>query len=62
MAIKKVWVTDSCIACGISESICPEVFEVHNKSSVKENVNCSAHEDKIKEAARNCPMQAIKYE
>lgn len=62
MAIKKVWITDDCIACGISESICPEVFEVHNKSTVKESIDFSAYEDKIKEAAKNCLMQAIKYE
>jgi len=62
MAIKKVWVTDDCIACGMSESICPEVFEVHNKSAVKEEVDFSAHENRIKEAVKNCPMQAIKYE
>jgi len=62
MAIKKVWVTDDCIACGVSESICPEVFKVHNKSAVKEEVNFSVYEEQIKEAAKNCPMQAIKYE
>ncbi|MDR1729347.1 MAG: ferredoxin [Prevotellaceae bacterium] len=62
MAIKKVWVTDDCIACGLSESTCPEVFEVHNKAQVKENVDFSAYEDKIREAAKNCPVQAIKYE
>jgi ferredoxin len=61
MEIKKVWITDDCIACGFSESTCPEVFEVHNKSTVKE-ANFSAYEDKIKEAAKNCPVQAIKYE
>ncbi len=62
MAIKKVWVTNDCIACGISESVCPEVFEVRDKSTVKVNVDFSAYEDKIKEAAESCPVQAIKYE
>ncbi len=62
MAIKKVWVTDDCIACGISENICPEVFVIHDKSEVKENVDFSLYEEKIKEAAKNCPVQSIKYE
>ncbi len=62
MAIKKVWVTDDCIACGISEDVCPEVFTVRDKSTVKLNVDYSAYEEKIKEAAKQCPVAAIKYQ
>ncbi len=62
MAIKKVWITDDCIACGNCESVCPEVFEVLDKSTVKEKADFSTHESEIKEAAEECPVQAIKYE
>ena len=62
MAIKKVWITDDCIACGNCESVCPEVFEVQDKSTVRRDADFSAYEAEIKEAAESCPVEAIKYE
>ncbi|MFA6778780.1 MAG: ferredoxin [Paludibacteraceae bacterium] len=62
MAIKKLWITDDCVACGSCESICPEVFEVKDKSTIKPDVDLNQYEPKIKEAANLCPANAIKYE
>ena len=28
MAIKRVWIEEGCISCGMSEDNCPEVFKV----------------------------------
>ena len=38
MAVKKVWIEEGCIAGGMGESICPEVFKVDDVSNVKEGV------------------------
>ena len=51
MAVKKVWIEEGCIACGMCESICPEVFKVDDVSNVKEGVNYSEYTKQIKEAA-----------
>ncbi|HHW79349.1 MAG TPA: ferredoxin [Acholeplasmataceae bacterium] len=61
MAVKKVWIEEGCIACGMCESICPEVFKVDDVSNVKEGVNYSEYTKQIKEAAESCPMGVIKY-
>jgi len=62
MAISKVWINEGCIACGLCEEICPEVFEQNDTAEVKEGVDYSKYEDKIKEAAENCPVDVIEYE
>ncbi|MCE5344908.1 MAG: ferredoxin [Bacteroidales bacterium] len=61
MAIKKVWIEEGCIACGLSEQICPEVFKVNDVATVIEGVDYSAYEAQIKEAAESCPVEVIKY-
>ena len=63
MAITRVWIEDGCISCGMSETNCPEVFKVKNKgATVLEGVDYSSLEEKIKEAAKGCPVEVIKYE
>lgn len=62
MSIKKVWVEDTCIACGLCEEICPAVFKVNGISKVQKNVKLDEYEEKIKEAANGCPVEAIKFE
>jgi ferredoxin len=61
MAIKKVWIEDGCTACGLCETICPEVFELQDVAVVIEDVNYSAYEEQIREAADSCPVEVIKY-
>ena len=65
MAIKRVWIEEGCISCGISEMNCPEVFTVDDEqdsSTVIEGVDYSQYEAAIKDAAEACPVDVIKYE
>jgi len=62
MAIKKVWVEDGCISCGLCEETAPEIFEVNDVSEVKEGVDFNASKDEIIEAAEGCPVEVIKFE
>ena len=61
MAIKKVWIEDGCISCGLCESTCPEVFEMKETAVVKADAELDK-EAEIKEAADGCPMEIIKFE
>jgi len=61
MAITKVWIEEGCIACGLCENICPEVFKLKDEATVVEGVKYSEYEKKIKEAAESCPVEIIKY-
>jgi ferredoxin len=60
--MKKVWVTEECIACGTCVDICPEVFELEGDlATIKDGANLSL-DDSIIEAAEACPVEAIQYE
>lgn len=62
MAIKKVWIDEGCISCGLCEEISPEVFRMEDIAVVIEGVDYSEFEDGIKEAADDCPVEVIKFE
>ena len=65
MAITRVWIEEGCITCGASEANCPEVFLVDyglGTAKVIEGVDFSLHEEEIKAAAEECPVDVIKYE
>ena len=64
MAITRVWIEEGCIFCGVSELNCPKVFKVkHGESSqVIKGVDYSGLEEKIKYAAKSCPVEVIKYD
>ncbi len=64
MAIKKVWIEEGCIADGICEDICPDVFGTDDEGEayVKDGADFNANEDCIKESAEECPAEVIKYE
>lgn len=57
--IKNVRIQPGCISCGTCQFICPEVFEVTDRSRVKENIDFSQYSEKIKEAVRACPVKVI---
>lgn len=59
---KECLVEEDCIACGTCEGICPEVFQVTDRSRVKEGVDFNDYEEGIKEAAESCPVSVIKYD
>jgi ferredoxin len=63
MAITKVWIDeDACIGCRLCENTCSEVFEVNDVAKVKEEADFNKFEKKIKEAAEDCPSEAIHFE
>jgi ferredoxin len=62
MAIKKVWIEDGCTACGLCESICPEVFKLEDIATIIPGVNYNNYEAQIIEASESCPVEVIKYE
>ena len=77
MAITRVWIEEGCIACGASETNCPEVFKVKQiknlqlqdqkpgewikSATVIAEVDYSGLEEKIMKAAYSCPVGVIKY-
>ena len=63
MAITRVWIEEGCISCGTSEDNCPEVFKVKAEgATVIEGADYSTFEENIKETAKGCPVEVIKYE
>ena len=63
MAITKVWIDeDECTGCGLCEDSCPEVFELNDIAEVKEGADFDEFEERIKEAAEDCPSEAIHFE
>lgn len=60
--IKKVWIDPGCITCGTCEFIAPEIFEVSDICHIKKEAQVAEHEEKIKDAASNCPVNVIQYE
>ena len=63
MAVTRVWIEEGCVICSLSEVNCPEVFKVDIEgSSVIKGVDYTGLEEKIKTAAKCCPVKVIKYE
>ena len=54
---------DTCTGCGLCSDSCPEVFELADDTAkvIADPVPADA-EDKCKEAAADCPVEAIKVE
>jgi len=56
----KIHINDDCTACGICEDICPDVFELGDeKATVKMNPVPEKYHDVCREAAEDCPAEAI---
>lgn len=61
MSIKKVWVEDGCILCGLCETNCGDVFIMgQERAEIKKGANLNLNEDCIKKAAEECPVTVIK--
>lgn len=61
MAITKVWIEEGCTACGLCEDICPDIFKVQDGTTVVIDDKYYAHEEGIREAAENCPVEVIQF-
>jgi len=54
---------DTCIGCGLCAEECPEVFEMNDdKIRVKVDEVPEDVTESCKEAAENCPVEAIQME
>lgn len=63
MAIVKVWIDDGeCTGCGICEDSCPEVFKLNDVAEVKQGADFNQFGEKIRQAAEDCPSEAIHFE
>jgi ferredoxin len=56
-----VSIVAGCIACGVCESLCPEVFTVTD-NSMADPMAVPGNEDACREAARACPVDVIKIQ
>lgn len=51
---------DACIGCGLCANDCPDIFEMNGDKAVTKSPNVPAgKEEACKNAATNCPTQAI---
>jgi len=57
----QVKIIEGCIACGVCESICPEVFTVTDTSVAKQEA-VPGQEAACRDAAKACPVDVIKIE
>ena len=56
----KAHITEDCISCGQCVEVCPEVFEMGEDSArVKVATVPKGEEDRAREAAEVCPVDAI---
>jgi len=60
--IVRIMIDPGCISCGRCQDVAPAVFEVTDRARVNVGVDLVAHEQEIKEAARQCPVQVIKVQ
>ena len=59
----RVRVEESCVACGKCADICPEVFKLDDEiAEVLVDVVPPEHEEAVREAADECPVEAIVIE
>ncbi|RJP70810.1 MAG: ferredoxin [Candidatus Abyssobacteria bacterium SURF_17] len=58
----RVWVTEECTGCGLCETTCPDVFQLNDQASVKEDADLAANEELVRQAADECPVEAIQVE
>ena len=62
MAITKVSITEECTGCGLCEDTCPEVFLLGDEIAEVLDADFNEYEESIREAAEDCPAEAIKVE
>lgn len=55
----KAKIIDGCIACGLCESVCPNVFKINDLAEVIPNADIDGNIEAVKEAAEGCPVEVI---
>jgi ferredoxin len=58
----RVTIEDTCTACGLCVDTCPDVFELGDDddiAKVKVDEVPAEHEEAVKQAAEECPVEAI---
>jgi len=60
--MKAVVDKDTCISCGLCVDVCPQIFSVEQdgKAAAKNTVVPSDTEASCRDAAQQCPVEAIK--
>lgn len=58
---KKLLIEPGCITCGACEYIAPEVFEVTDRSRIRDKADLEKYEQEIEKSVRACPVNVIKY-
>jgi ferredoxin len=55
---------DTCIGCGLCESICPRVFRMNDEGLAEAIVTepDDSEAENVREAQSQCPVEAIKVE
>lgn len=56
----KVTITDDCTGCGVCETIAPDVFVIEDDKAIVNEDAIEGNEDEVREAAAECPDEAIK--
>jgi len=56
----KAIIEDGCIACGLCEEICPDVFEMKDLAEVKPDADVEGNIDDVQRAVDECPVEVIK--
>lgn len=58
--MKAVVDSDTCVACGLCPSVCPDVFSFGDDGKAHAvSGDVSAHSSEVKDAEAGCPVSAI---
>ena len=63
--ITRVWIEEGCISCKVCEDLAPQVFLVDGDGTCVLRTDAAAHfgalAEDIEQAARDCPVEVIKF-
>lgn len=63
MGLSRVWIEDGCILCNVCVEISPESFVLEDEHLyVRSDVDLDEHEEAIRQAALDCPVEVIRLE
>ena len=69
MTIRKVWIEEGCISCGLCEDTASEIFQVPGGSTSRTRkghqkllTGDQELDERIREAAEGCPVEVIHVE